>query len=907
MPRLRPKRAIILRWLAFLPTVFGVAAAGPFGALALAGVAGDWLSLLVILLATSASVYLGSRVAPSRRGWPTIVAASLPLLALLLVLSQLSDVDSRAVQLLVMAVVGGVAVGAFLAWRRTLREPPQVLRTPEGRSLRYKGTAPFQHDDIDRSMFFGRDREVRSLLSLVLAERLVVLFGRSGMGKSSLINAGLVEPLLQRGYFPMTIRIADRARGPLGGLLDGVRTTARAAGVEIVGGDESNLWSFFKTTEFWSRSDDLLHPVLILDQFEELFTLHDREPRRHFIVQLAELLRGRAAAGRSPGPSSAPDVVAGPSKLKIVLSLREDYLADLEELARDIPGILQHRFRIGALTPENARDAIVKPAMLEHAAFETAPFMYREDALQRILTFLAGSRHGSEMVTGDEVEPAQLQLVCQYVEELVRTRLAVRHAGTRVEVSEADLGGERQLQRVLEDFYDRSLASIASPWERRRVQRLCERRLISGAGRRLTEAEEEIEKRHGVSMATLRQLVDTRLLRPEPRLGGVFYELSHDTLVGPILRSRKKRIAHTRRLGASTLALVSAGAVLWWVLVGREAYTQQQTAQAQALVTTTVPDRNDPGVFLALLNARLSAIEERRRDGLGSREGYGAVSFAAEDVGLRYPEVRANALKLRSDIAEEFNRRFGVKPVGRQEDEGLNRRILIPGGSFEMGSPEAVGASDERPRHHVTLSPFLIQEHEVTNEEYRRFDPTHGRFAPDKQPVVNVSWYEAVAYAAWLGGSLPTEAQWEFAARGKNGRTYPWGEEDQTCDRANSDECRDGLRPVKVGRDQGKTPEGIYDLAGNVWEWCRDWYGPYRGQEQTDPLGPPTGSVRVMRGGSFDYDPMSVRAAYRDRYSPEGRDGGGGFRVVWSPDVVPAPEGREARSQAGPPLRDGQR
>ena len=86
-----------------------------------------------------------------------------------------------------------------------------------------------------------------------------------------------------------------------------------------------------------------------------------------------------------------------------------------------------------------------------------------------------------------------------------------------------------------------------------------------------------------------------------------------------------------------------------------------------------------------------------------------------------------------------------------------------------MGSPEAVGASDERPRHNVTLSPFLIQEHEVTNEEYRRFDPTHGRFAPDKQPVVNVYWYDADADAAWHRGSQPTAAQWGIAARGTNG------------------------------------------------------------------------------------------------------------------------------------------
>lgn len=880
MPNLGPWMGRILRWLVFLPIVLAVSLAGlVVTILVLEALEDLWLALPLMSLGMGGAVYLGSRVAPSNRRWAIALASGLLALTLGYLLSLTAEGDREA-RGLALSGVGGIAVGALIALRRTRTTPVRVVQLTKGKSLRYRGTAPFQYSPVDRRTFFGRERETRSLLSLVLAERLVVVFGKSGTGKSSLINAGLVDPLLERGFLPLTIRLPDHARGPVGGLLDAVRAAAKAAGVDVVGGDESDLWSFFKTVEFWSRTNDLLQPVLILDQFEELFTLHSPAPRADFIAQLAELVRGPGASGRLPALAaiqpSAPAVDASSLKLKIVLSLREDYLADLEELAQDIPGILQHRFRIGQLTAANARDAIVKPAALEHADFETPPFAYTEDALNRILSFLARRRQGRETVRGEEVEPVQLQLVCQYAEELVRTRL-MRGAGTTVQVSEADLGGESQLQHVLEEFYDRTLASIDSPRERHRIRRLCEQRLISGAGRRLTEAEEEIEKKHGVRPDTLRRLVDTRLLRPEPRLGGVFYELSHDTLVEPIRRSRKKRIARQRRTWVVAVALVVAYLAPWWVLTGRENRGRQQ---ALALVATSLPERDDPGLLLALPQAKLSAIEEQFRNTALSRDVYAAMMFAAEDVAIRYPELSREVQKLRDDISDQFNRQHGLRAVTAEED-AQNRRISIPGGSFEMGSPEGKGEQGERPQRRITVSAFLIQEHEVTNAEYRRFDPNHDRLAPGDRPVVNVSWYDAAAYAAWLGGSLPTEAQWEFAARSIDGRSYPWGEEDPTCARANFLECGSGLMPVKDGRDQGTTPEQVYDLAGNVWEWCRDWYGDYFGGDRKDPLGPTTGSARVVRGGSFFNVPYDLRGVNRYSSPPDVRNGSLGFRVVW--------------------------
>ncbi len=223
----------------------------------------------------------------------------------------------------------------------------------------------------------------------------------------------------------------------------------------------------------------------------------------------------------------------------------------------------------------------------------------------------------------------------------------------------------------------------------------------------------------------------------------------------------------------------------------------------------------------------------------------------------------------------------------QEEDETLNPRIRIEGGTFQMGSgdDDSDARNNEKPQHTVTVSSFWIQEHPVTNEEYKRFKPSHpfdaGR---EGHPVVEVSWQEAMDYAQWLGGSLPTEAQWEFAARGTEGRKYPWGSDKPTPEHANYDSNVGDTTPVAT-YPKGTTPEGVHDLAGNVWEWCSDWHGPYTGDEQVDPGGPAVADIegdaaRLLRGGAFDDFPRFVRCAYRRRYVPNYRDYSLGFRVV---------------------------
>jgi formylglycine-generating enzyme required for sulfatase activity len=214
--------------------------------------------------------------------------------------------------------------------------------------------------------------------------------------------------------------------------------------------------------------------------------------------------------------------------------------------------------------------------------------------------------------------------------------------------------------------------------------------------------------------------------------------------------------------------------------------------------------------------------------------------------------------------------------------------ILLAGGEFTFGSDD--GPLDERPARKVTVAPFLVDRHEVTVLQFRRFCKATHRDLPaqppgstDRHPVVNVTWNDAEAFAKWARRRLPTEAEWELAARGSYGNPYPWGREDDEKKR-NLPGDADGQAEIAV---PGSYPEGvgvmsIYDLVGNAWEWCADWYAPdaYRTGPLSDPKGPAKGTERVVRGGSFLLGGPPLRATFRNRSGPGFRYRDIGFRCV---------------------------
>ena len=230
--------------------------------------------------------------------------------------------------------------------------------------------------------------------------------------------------------------------------------------------------------------------------------------------------------------------------------------------------------------------------------------------------------------------------------------------------------------------------------------------------------------------------------------------------------------------------------------------------------------------------------------------------------------------------------------------------LLIPSGQFNMGSTRPGAAPNEAPVMKVHLRRFHIARYPVTNAQYERFDPAHRSrrlaTATECHPVVHVSHHDAVRFCTWLSSMerrrcrLPTEAEWEYAAKGASESTYPWGEHVGTGRLANFADARTRFPWSDLGIDDGydetapvgsyplgASPFGVEDMAGNVWEWCHDHFDAYKGGgERLNPTGPSQGSLKVVRGGSWRSRFSSLRTTSRAGHPPAFACNDIGFRVV---------------------------
>ena len=420
---------------------------------------------------------------------------------------------------------------------------------------RYPGTGPFGPEDA--ALFFGRRRETEELFLRILSVPLLLQFGRSGLGKTSLLQAGLFPLLRTKPFLPVMIRLNDPRESSTEAVARSIRESVLNEGVDV-GDASAGLWELLATTTAW-REDLLLTPVLVFDQFEEVFTLRDRT----FRVELAADL-GRLATGTPPERLRGAQLER--PEVKLLISLKETHLGALEQFSARIPRLFQERLRLEPLSESAAADAVINPATLEakegEAPYWTKPFTFDDYALDGMLTYLKGR--------SDVIEPFQLQLLCRHAEGIAQRKESTQNEPVTLTMD--DFRGSNAFAAVLENFYRDVLSQISSPAERKRAAELCEDGLLGSSGQRLMLEKTQILSDYGISESTLDVLGRERLIAEERRMESTFYELSHDRLAESVFAARSEKLPKSVRralwaYGAGALliaALLIVGVLLAW-------------------------------------------------------------------------------------------------------------------------------------------------------------------------------------------------------------------------------------------------------------------------------------------------------------------------------------------------------
>lgn len=414
---------------------------------------------------------------------------------------------------------------------------------------RYPGPNEFEDTPADHLLFSGREDEINAITQQIVSSRLLVLYGSSGLGKSSLLKAGVYPKLRESNFCPIRVRITDKISA-LQLLAQSCEETGREAGVDYTPGVGNTPWEFFKTAMFW-RDEKLLQPVLVFDQFEEIFTTVRTQWKRDFANEIGPLATGNLPDSirrrLEQGEKGLTDL---PPQVKLIFSLREEFYGSLEEISADFPALFQDRFRLLPMDRTRAELAIRQPALRESQdgiVFHTPTFTYDDDTIRMMLGFLAG-RHGT-------IEPFQLQLLCQHIERVIVPQKLRAGASSTIEITANDLGGERVMSDLVRRFYADSLAQLPV-LQARHARELCDTGLLSSDGHRLMLRKDDILHDYKISEDTLKHLVDRRILREEPRLDSLFYEIGHDTIAQSILKTRRWRVPRKYRVPAWVAAVL---------------------------------------------------------------------------------------------------------------------------------------------------------------------------------------------------------------------------------------------------------------------------------------------------------------------------------------------------------------
>ena len=400
---------------------------------------------------------------------------------------------------------------------------------PQGKH-RYPGIRSFEADD--QILFNGRSSEIDELYSLIKIKPLVVLFGKSGLGKTSLLKAGVGPLLLKQRYFPIMIRLQDTRVPPTTSVLNELEEFVDNDLLQKFGNKSANkIWEAVNAATFQTQDGKPATPVFVFDQFEELFN-HPKQVQEEFSKYIGDLIEHRVpvdiegALNKIPRSERTKELMDWfkPSDIKVVFAIRSDRMSELHKMRFEIPAILQNRYELKPLQRWQAKDAIEKPAALDGKEFLTASFTFAPEAIEQIQNELSNEF--------GEIESFQLQIVCQHIERRVRKEQT--ESQENIVVTTEYLGGKEGIRGILKNYYNNQIALLGNIEEQVAARKFLEEGLIMNK-RRISVAEAAVKENFNISDDLLEKLLQSRLIRPEDTRLGRTYEISHDTLVKPIL------------------------------------------------------------------------------------------------------------------------------------------------------------------------------------------------------------------------------------------------------------------------------------------------------------------------------------------------------------------------------------
>ena len=797
-----------------------------------------------------------------------------------------------------------------------------------------------QYQEADKDFFRGRQREADELLRLVNRARLAVLFGLSGLGKSSLLQAGLF-PRLRReeNILPIYIRLDFKAERPdfRGQVVQHLLAEASASGVEVpsqsgfeVAGS-ATLWECFHRADagFWDKKNRPVTPLLVFDQFEEIFTLGRTNPAvsqavESFLDELSDLAEGRPPRSVKERLELHPEESARYSfsrhGYKILLTVREDFLPELEGLRERFTDLSLNRMRLQPMNGEAALAVVCQ-----------APELVGDVVAEHIVRFVAAGKPGQKLAEL-EADPAILSVICYELNNQRRAR-------NEDKITEELLEGSKE--EALGKFCESAFRGLPD-----QVRHFVEDKLLTATGHRDSCAQENALQLPGVTRDAIDALVERRLIRREEQRGVARLELAHDRLAAPIQLSRNKRreaeeLDHERaaaraaqererkavadlrqaRRQRAVLTAISAAAIALALVAGYA--TLRAWRSSRMLLEDVIWTDSNTGLTWTRMDNGFNLDEA------------GAVAYC-QDLRLggssdwRLPSIPELLSVDRTEAAanHHYTYRSGAVWTAPPPDQpntaevwlhtpdehwtapaegGVGDRVLcvrgaplqtaanaplpanfvfvpIPAGEFDMGcSPgDQQCTDDEKPRHRVVIAqPFEISRYLVTQAVWVAVmgsNPSRFKENGADRPVETISWFDIQVFLSMMNirhdgyhYRLPTEAEWEYAARA--GTTGPrYGDIDKIAwYGANSNNVTHPVGQMEPN------PWGLYDILGNVWKWVQDPYEPggYNFQaSKSPPILPLATQARIKRGGSWVDLPLSIRASRRVIDDPDNRDAG---------------------------------